>query len=159
MGSHQTFPFKLYSSTQGWALRSFTFWTYRSFPFIFWTKRSFPFIFRVFGDLWNPKERFVHFCSFLMNGNERSEGNVHFQWTEMNARTKHSFEKNGCPTLVVLRLRSSDTALKFINLNSNFLLKNCFLIKLCLTDVFTVTGGPWIKTEFNNSIPLFSLSF
>ena len=73
---------------QGWALRSFPFRTYRSFPFIFWTERSFPFIFRVFGDLWNPNERFVHFRSFLMNGNERSEQNVHLYWTEMNAVNK-----------------------------------------------------------------------
>ena len=81
-------------------------------PFIsvhFWTKRSFPFIFRVFGDLWNPKEQFVHFRSFLMNRNEGSEQNVHFWWTEMNAVnetfifnerewtqwTKRSFKMNG----------------------------------------------------------------
>ena len=37
--------------------------------------------------------------SFSLNGNERRECNVHFQWTEMNARTKRSFKMNGCPTL------------------------------------------------------------
>jgi hypothetical protein len=34
-----------------------------------------------------------------MNGNERRERNVLLKRTEMNVRTKRSFEKNGCPTL------------------------------------------------------------
>jgi hypothetical protein len=44
-------PHLVVPGDQGWAPRSFTFRTHRSFPFIFRTKRSFPFIFRVFGDL------------------------------------------------------------------------------------------------------------
>ena len=48
---------------QGWALRSFPFRTFRSFPFIFW----------VFGDLWVPKERNVLSRSFQKNRIERKE--------------------------------------------------------------------------------------
>ena len=33
------------------------------------TLRSFPFFSRVFGDLWDPKERYVLFRSFEKNGN------------------------------------------------------------------------------------------
>ena len=38
--------------------------------------RSFPFFSRVFGDLWNPKERYVLFSSFEKNGKEWKERNV-----------------------------------------------------------------------------------
>ena len=70
---------------------------------------SFPFFSRVFGDLWDPKERYVLFRSFLKNGKEREERNVLLQRTEKNGknvtffckerkrteRTLRSFAKNG----------------------------------------------------------------
>ena len=73
------------------------------------TLRSFPFFSRVFGDLWDPKERYVLFRSFLKNGKEQKERNVLLQRTEKNGknvtffckerkrteRTFHPFIKNG----------------------------------------------------------------
>ena len=57
------------------------------------TLRSFPFFSRVFGDLWNPKERYVLFRSFQKNGKERKERNVLFKRTEKNAKNVTFFWK------------------------------------------------------------------
>ena len=57
------------------------------------TLRSFTFFSRVFGDLWNPKERYVLFRSFAKNGKERKKQNVLLQRKEKNARTFRSFAK------------------------------------------------------------------
>ena len=61
---------------QGWAPDSFPFGTFHSLKRTF---HSFPFFFRVFGDLWDPKERSVLFLSFLKNGKEHKERNVLLQ--------------------------------------------------------------------------------
>ena len=55
-------------SKQGWALRSFTFWTYRAFLFIFQTKRSFFHSFSSFWRLMKPPQKII---LIKMNGNER----------------------------------------------------------------------------------------
>ena len=65
----------------GWAPRSFTFWTHRSFAFFKSMQRSFAFFFWVFGDLWDPKERCNLLHSFLKNIKERKERNILLQRT------------------------------------------------------------------------------
>ena len=57
------------------------------------TLRSFTFFSRVFGDLWDPKERYVLFRSFEKNGKERKERNVLLQRTEKNAKNVTFFCK------------------------------------------------------------------
>ena len=52
---------------QGWAPRSFTFWTHHSFVIFYSTQCSFAFFFRDFGNLWDPKERCVLFLRTWMN--------------------------------------------------------------------------------------------
>ena len=72
----------------------------RSFLFL---KKNVPFFSRVFGDLWDTKERSVLFRSFLKNERECKERNVLLQRTEKNAmffckerkRTQRSSAKNG----------------------------------------------------------------
>ena len=55
--------------------------------------RSFPFFSRVFGDLWDPQERYLLFRSFLKNGKERKERNVLLQRTEKNGKNAPFFCK------------------------------------------------------------------
>ena len=75
---------------QGWALRSVRYILFRSKKRTF---RTFPFFSRVFGDLWDPKERPIHFRSFLKNGKERKERSVLLQRTEKNAKNGTFFCK------------------------------------------------------------------
>ena len=68
----------------------------RSFLFL---KKNVPFFSRVFGDLWDTKERSVLFCTFLKNKRECKERNVLLQRTEKNAtffckERKRTWEKN-----------------------------------------------------------------
>ena len=64
-------------SEQGWALRSFPFFSVRCVGFFS--------VLGVFGDLRDPKGRSVLFRSFLRNGKERKECSVFLQGTEKNA--------------------------------------------------------------------------
>ena len=50
------------------------------------TFRSFSFFSWVFGNPWDPKERSVLFCAFLINRKERKEPFVLLQRTEKNAK-------------------------------------------------------------------------
>ena len=75
---------------RGWALHSFPFGMFRSFPFFKRNVLFFSVLFLSFWRLMRPKRTFR---SFLKNGKERKEHNVLLQRTEKNARTFLSFAK------------------------------------------------------------------
>ena len=103
---------------QGWAPRSFAFRTFRSFAFKKENVTFFYVLFRVFGDLWNPKERYVLFRSFQKNGKERKERNVLFKRTEKNAKNVTFFWKER------KRTRERNVLLQRTEKNVPFFLKN-----------------------------------
>ena len=120
-GNKLIFIAKCLAIIQGWAPRSFAFWTHRSFEFFLRMQRSFMFFFRFFGDLWDPKEWCVLLrsflknvrehkerkrtqrtqCSFAKKVKERRECNVLMQKNAKERSMLRSFEKNACPTLVL----------------------------------------------------------
>jgi hypothetical protein len=68
--------------------------------------------------------------SFVLNVNERRERIVLLKRTEKNVRTKRSFEKNGCPTLLYIDFVIQIRSLMFVSIEAPMLKKSLIQFSL-----------------------------